>query len=143
MSSSQTVARLRHQTPWKLYSQPMRRWLALFLLCLLPLQVSWAAVADYCSHEHGSATQHFGHHDDEHEVWTDQPDDAKQQTDPVQTGKSSLGHDHSHLSGFLALLHEHSVSTYNALQPALRCNALTYPSIPPDRPERPNWPTPA
>lgn len=121
----------------------MRRWLALFLLCLLPLQVSWAAVADYCSHEQETTAQHFGHHDDEHKVWTDQSDGAKQQPDPAQTGESSLGHEHSHLSGFLGLVHEHSVSTPGSLQPALRCDALTYPSTPPDRPERPNWPTPA
>ncbi|NBT82917.1 MAG: hypothetical protein EBT56_15195 [Betaproteobacteria bacterium] len=31
----------------------MRKFLAIFLLVLLPLQFSWAAVAGYCQHEAG------------------------------------------------------------------------------------------
>ena len=34
----------------------------MFLLIVLPLQISWAVAATYCQHETGS-TQHFGHHD--------------------------------------------------------------------------------
>lgn len=41
----------------------MRRWLAVLLLVLLPLQFSWAAVADYCMHESGETADHVGHHD--------------------------------------------------------------------------------
>jgi hypothetical protein len=44
----------------------MRRWLATFLLVLLPLQFSWAAAASYCQHETGPATKHFGHHEHKH-----------------------------------------------------------------------------
>lgn len=54
----------------------MRRWLLIFVLALLPLQFSWAAVARYCGHENaapGSGT-HFGHHPHEH---TAAPADAK------------------------------------------------------------------
>lgn len=40
----------------------MRRYLAIILLALLPLQFSWAAVASYCEHETQDAG-HFGHHD--------------------------------------------------------------------------------
>ncbi len=42
----------------------MRRWLLVFLLALLPLQLSWAAVAAYC--QHGQVSDrgaHFGHHE--------------------------------------------------------------------------------
>ena len=45
----------------------MRRWCAIFLLCLLPLQFSWAAVAAYCGHEVAPQSQHFGHHAHVHE----------------------------------------------------------------------------
>ena len=45
----------------------MRRWLAIFMLVLLPLQFSWAAVAAYCGHETGQHAQHLGHHEHEHE----------------------------------------------------------------------------
>jgi hypothetical protein len=37
----------------------MRRWLAILMLALLPLQFSWAAVATYCGHE-------FGHQEHKH-----------------------------------------------------------------------------
>ena len=42
----------------------MRRWLLTFLLCVLPIQIVWAAGAPYCAHEPDSAAkQHFGHHE--------------------------------------------------------------------------------
>lgn len=119
----------------------MRRWLALLLLCLLPFQVSWAAVADYCSHEHGQAARHFGHHSDEYEAW---PGKAG---DPAQPGSAgaSLAHDHhSHLSGFLglpgdaALVPAHAWGTSFAAEEPLRPA-----SVPPDQPERPKWSVPA
>lgn len=47
----------------------MRRFLALVLLALLPLQLSWAAVASYCEHE-ATATGHFGHHGHAHHADT-------------------------------------------------------------------------
>ncbi len=45
----------------------MRRFLAIFLLALLPLQFSWAAVASYCAHETQANAAHFGHHEHAHE----------------------------------------------------------------------------
>ena len=44
----------------------MRRWLAILMLALLPLQFSWAAVAAYCGHESGQQAQHLGHHEHQH-----------------------------------------------------------------------------
>ena len=44
----------------------MRRWIAIFLLCWLPLQSLWAAAAPYCQHEHSPQTTHLGHHQHEH-----------------------------------------------------------------------------
>jgi hypothetical protein len=41
----------------------MRRWLAVLLLVLLPIQFSWAAVGDDCMHEPSMAADHAGHHD--------------------------------------------------------------------------------
>lgn len=54
----------------------MRRWLLIFVLALLPLQFSWAAVARYCGHEGESPSapagaKHFGHHAHEHEAAAD------------------------------------------------------------------------
>lgn len=44
----------------------MRRWLTIFLLVFLPLQLSWAAGSVYCQHETGSSAKHFGHHGHRH-----------------------------------------------------------------------------
>ena len=45
----------------------MRRFIAICLLMLLPLQFSWAAVGVYCGHESGAWAQHLGHHEHAHE----------------------------------------------------------------------------
>lgn len=44
----------------------MRRWFALFLFVMLPLQFTWTAVAAYCAHEGPAAAAHVGllHHGD-------------------------------------------------------------------------------
>ncbi|TAH44638.1 MAG: hypothetical protein EYC67_12910 [Betaproteobacteria bacterium] len=118
----------------------MRRWLAILLLCLLPLQVSWAAVADYCAHEHDRQAQHFGHHDDEHTAWSG-PSDS-----PDTGGKVKLAHDHNHnhLSGFVGLLAEPTGNqrlASTSIHPDH--GTRTYPAVPPDQPERPQWSRPA
>jgi hypothetical protein len=41
----------------------MRRWLQIFLLLLLPFQLSWAASAAYCQHERDVQPLHWGHHE--------------------------------------------------------------------------------
>ncbi len=46
----------------------MRKLVAILLLSLIPLQVSWSAVASYCQHEQGASARHFGHHEHQHEA---------------------------------------------------------------------------
>ena len=114
----------------------MRRLVVLILLCLLPLQVSWAAVADHCGHEPGKATQHFGHHDDEHKAFSGEFDLDK------QPGKYDVGHDHCHMSGFLGLLNQVVADTsFTPLLPSLRSDEGIHPSPALVRPERPKWQT--
>lgn len=60
----------------------MRRFLALLLLTIVPLQFSWAGVAAYCQHEAAQAETHFGHHAHE-----DQAFSAKK-TDDGASGES-------------------------------------------------------
>jgi hypothetical protein len=46
----------------------MRQWLFVLLLLVLPLQTVWASAAPYCAHETGTAaSNHFGHHDHQHQ----------------------------------------------------------------------------
>jgi hypothetical protein len=44
----------------------MRRWLLVFLLVLMPMQLTWAAVSTYCQHESKSSIRHIGHHTHKH-----------------------------------------------------------------------------
>jgi hypothetical protein len=123
----------------------VRRYLILVLVFLLPLQVSWAAVENYCSHEKTTAAHHLGHHQDEHHehqhssTSPDNTDDDKQPTD-----NSSFGHDHNHLSGFIALLlTETAISDRIPSSQLLLDDIPVLPSRPPGRLERPNWSAPA
>jgi hypothetical protein len=55
----------------------MCRLFMIFLLVLMPLQLSWAAMASYCQHESGQAAKHFGHHAHKHVTsQTDVDDDS-------------------------------------------------------------------
>lgn len=115
----------------------MQRLMVLLILCLLPLQISWAAVADYCGHGKGEAVQHFGHHDDGHEGH----EASSGKSDPdKQSGKAGFGHDHCHLAVFLGLLGGTVIHTPDQpALPPLRCDERIHASLPLDRPERPKW----
>jgi len=115
----------------------MRRSVILLLLCLLPLQTSWAAVADFCGHEQGKAAQHFGHHNDEHKV---SPGVLDGSTVSGQDGSNpNFSHDHCHLSGFLGVLSEYTFSMRAPLQLSLYRDNQSYSFLAADKPARPNW----
>lgn len=117
---------------------PVRRYLILFLVLLLPLQVSWAAVANYCGHEQKTTASHFGHHQDEHQHSATLPDSTGNDKQP--TDKYSFGHDHNHLSGFIALLlTETAIPDRVPSSQLLPDDIPSLPALPPGRLERPNW----
>ena len=116
----------------------MRRWLAIFLLILLPAQLSWAAVGDYCAHESGAAANHFGHHAHRH------TEDAKGKekggltkgahTDCAScqvVGSSAVTSESS------ALFTQHQASLPIGVTP--ECSLAEHPA----EPERPKWARPA
>ncbi|MGH6648773.1 DUF2946 family protein [Aquabacterium sp.] len=111
----------------------MRRWIALFLLMLLPLQAIWAAAEPYCQHEHGAAAHHVGHHVHDHH----DDDGAK---DPAK-GSPWQDHDH-HCCASLSLLPS-SLPMMGALPPAdLVASPLAiYARGLASRIERPQWPS--
>ena len=45
----------------------MMQRLVVFLILLLPIQFSWAAVSAYCEHETKAASHHIGHHQHKHQ----------------------------------------------------------------------------
>lgn len=112
----------------------MRRWFALLLICLLPLQASWAGLANYCLHEQGAAVQHFGHHIEEHQL-------AGEAADHDTPAGHSQHHDH--LASFLGLTSEPLPLHSPRAQSAVAGDDPGFPSLPPDQPERPNWRHPA
>jgi hypothetical protein len=59
----------------RIESAPMRRWLVVFMLLVLPLQFAWAAAAPYCAHETAvAASKHPGHHQHVHQDGSDAVD---------------------------------------------------------------------
>ena len=116
----------------------MRRLFILFMLCLLPVQISWAAIADYCAEPVGEA-QHLAHHNDEHAAVLDAfnvngPDNG------IDPDKTIFGHDHCHLFGFIGLLSEATLSIAMVPPlPVLQRENHVFSSQILDRPERPKW----
>ncbi len=119
----------------------MRRWIALFLLVLLPLQAVWAAMEPYCLHESSQAdTRHVGHHEHEHhaDASTDHPDDGG----PADSPASAMAdHDH-HCCSALSLLTTAVQLPGPMPQAELVASPLAgYASFDATRIERPNWTT--
>lgn len=114
---------------------PVRRYLILFLLFLLPIQVSWAVVANYCDRHQETAVLHLGHHEDERHVSPDVSDDGQ-----LPASESSAGQCHDHLSGFIALLLNESSVSISAMS-LLQLHGIepSFATLPPSQPERPNW----
>ena len=80
----------------------MRRWVAILLLVLLPTQMSWAVVSDYCAHETGAAADHVGHHD--HDAHGHAPalmDDGDVDADTSPSGGIDCDHCHGQCAGML------------------------------------------
>jgi hypothetical protein len=119
----------------------VRRFLVIFLLTLLPLQFSWAAVASYCAHETEVGARHVGHHEHEHHAGVSAGGaDASQDADTLKSpGAMDLdcGHCHGHCCVMLtfsaSLPGEMSAPTLRASTDAAGA-AHAAP-----RPERPQW----
>jgi hypothetical protein len=143
----------------------MRRWFATLLLLMLPLQFSWAVVADYCAHsESATALWHLGHHDHgqdhAHDHGRDHgpaqgqvdadngqgaatalPDGADGLVDTAGVADLDCGHSHGHSGALPAIGTAAACATLGA-HPALPAGArpATRAIAPP---ERPQWRGPA
>lgn len=119
----------------------MRRWIAIFLMIVLPLQLSWAVAASYCQDEQGSGAQHFGHH-----FHADQDGVA---VSPSPLKNKAPSQQHADLdcgcAGHLCGAHMLPTGVDTPLAPDYeRQHAVlvlvAYQSADPPRIERPNWP---
>ena len=113
----------------------MRRLIIIFMLVMLPLQVSWAAIAAYCNHETGAAAQHLGHHEHQHHAQDSQPEkEAPSSQFDGDCGFCQFsGIGWMSISPSPALSHAAPEATVN------RFDANLLSSFRPDRPERPKW----
>ncbi len=126
-----------------LYSPPMRRWLTVLLLVLLPLQFVWAAAAPYCQHEESAEARHIGHHEHEHQSAADAQKATKSSDslDDKAFAKWTVDDDcaYCHLSATQSPLSQ--LTELVPLAGAARQEAGAYPfgTRAPDHHERPNW----
>ena len=116
----------------------MRRLFILFMLCLLPVQISWAVVSDYGAHEPTGNGQHDVHPHDTHVVAT--VFDFDLPAHGTDSDQAKFGHDHCHLTGFIGLLA--TIELNAAIVPDslfLQGASPVFTSQILDRPERPKW----
>ena len=118
----------------------MRRWLLIFLVVLLPMQLSWAAVASYCQHESGVTTQHVGHHEHQHETDAAASADTRDTSaSPNATGAVDVDCGTCHAGCGTALFELVPLLVISFSSQAHRAPALHLASHPASLPERPNW----
>lgn len=113
----------------------MRRLVLICMMLLLPVQWTWSATASYCAHETGLASNHFGHHDHQHKV------SSNEATKDSKTAPAGLDTDchYCHLSTAQAMASvqvmvlSRTASTLPPDDPPLRGSHLTSG---PERPDR-------
>jgi hypothetical protein len=113
----------------------MRRWFSIFLLALLPLQLSWAAVSVYCQHETGAAAQHFGHHEHQHHA----DDDSKDNNGSKTLGAVDSDCPVCHAGCATALYESPAMPVMYSASDMHSGPQLLLSTLPPSLPERPNW----
>ncbi len=108
----------------------MRRWLALFLLVLMPLLSTWSVASAYCGEEesNGRSQQHLSHHVDGHH--------GDKAATAVSVDAADCDHCHSPGATLLSL-HDSARAAAPDLQPRWTDVALRAPPV--ALPERPKW----
>ena len=113
----------------------MRRWFTIFLLLLLPMQLSWAVGTAYCKHETGAAAQHFGHHEHQHTADADSADSNT--LNATSSGDPDCGTCHA---GCVSAIVPSMPLPVIGLSPDLHQSPpFQISSHTPSLPERPNW----
>ena len=111
----------------------MKRFLLIFLLIMLPLQMSWAAVTGYCQHEEGKAAQHLGHHEHKHQA----SDESQESKFKLSMNDADCGY--CHLScGNLVSTHQPQLPFSKSSTP-VEFQLHTYSSHIPEGLAKPDW----
>jgi len=117
----------------------MRRWIALLMVAILSVQLSWAAAAPYCQHETDLAAAHFGHHAHQHDPGDDTAGAAAETGIVAMMADLDCGQCH-HGACAAAVP---TPAALPVLAPASQPHDFRAPGLPRPaaaRPERPNWP---
>lgn len=118
----------------------MRRWLILFLVFVLPLQLSWAAAGIACTHETGPAADHFGHHVHQHQDSGKSVEHGKSVADK---GQADADCPYCHVSVPTPVVEFHffdaPLTSSTALPEPLSWRAWVFE----EAPEKPNWRMPS
>ncbi len=69
----------------------MKRFFAILLMLILPLQFSFAAASAYCADEANVAVEHYGHHAHEGKQAPPDPDTTKKSAGEPECGACHLG----------------------------------------------------
>lgn len=116
----------------------MRRWFAIFLLALLPLQFSWAAVGGYCGHETQQQTPHADHHENQQTglASVHSGGDAAGQDGQAVNGCDCCDHCHGTCCSMPASVHRLTVRVIAAPSAAqVQGIVRTLAANPPERPQ--------
>lgn len=114
----------------------MKRLLIIFMLIVVPLQISWAAAASYCEHESNPKTVHFGHHEHQHVA------SAEEIKADVSKSAAAIDGDCTtcHLGGIAILTMPTPAPVFEAANsPVIIEGKSLLASSRPSRPERPKW----
>lgn len=117
----------------------MRRWLAVLLLVFLPLQFSWAAVADYCMHGSGETADHVGHHDHAQHAHAATQSDAQAKTDGGSSTGAKADCSHCHGGGAVTLDLPAGLLPHAAEHAPPTLGDAACAEHVPAQPERPQW----
>lgn len=117
----------------------MRRWFAIILLALLPLQFSWAAIAAYCGHESDAQAQHSGHHEYQQDEAANPETGAAQPPDKVVVSAGlDCGQCHGCCAALLLLPTDVIALLVGAARPVAPAEGAAR-TLAPSPPERPQW----
>ena len=115
----------------------MRRWLTLFLIVFLPLQLSWAGISASGQHETAATARDVRQHNHQHQVAADQGDHNDQTVASDMEVDSASCHAQGCASAIFGAVHLSALSASTDAHIAYQIRVL--PPPPPSLPERPNW----
>ncbi len=117
--------------------QGMMRSFLLFLLFVVPLQLSWGAVSTYCEHDTEVASHHAGH--DEHKHQSDQPSKGDDPSTDFTSGSCGADCGVCHASCSTAVCDGTAPLSFAGAEGVFAPVLLFHPTLFSSKPTRPKW----